>query len=558
MTDKKKKGLRAYALDALRGIAILLMILSGSVPFQNRFAITDVTIENIQSEDNVPQRVIDSLKPLKGVEFGKYALKSTLQKKLTKSDFEKYQFVIYKHTPVDDISLPGWMYHAQVHPPANFFNPKRPGITWVDLVFPFFLFAMGTAFPFAISRRMQRGEPKWKLVLQTIKRGLILAWFAIYLWHIKPWAISSSPDTGTYLFSILGFLLLFPMYLRFPKQWNLSAKVKGLIRFAGYAFGVILILNLYYPENGLEPGFSGIIDWLHSIVRKSDIIILVLANVAVFGTIIWIYTKDNILLRLGILGILLALRLTAGVPGSWNQWLWSATPFGWLYQMEFLKYLFIVIPGTVIGDYILKWMNNPAAVNESITPKGNSRMLSILSLMIVFIMFNLIGLYARYLVTTLLVNIVLCAAGFIFLRNAESPTEKLLKTLFQWGAYWLILGLCFEAFEGGIKKDHATFSYFFITTGLAIFTYIGLSVVIDYYKMPRSCKLLIQNGQNPMVAYIIGATFITPVLVLTSLNEVLNYLLITPWLGFIKGVIFTTFVALLTALFTKYKLFWKT
>jgi predicted acyltransferase len=37
--------------------------------------------------------------------------------------------------------LPGWMYHAQVPPPKHVFDPTHPGITWVDLVFPFFLFS---------------------------------------------------------------------------------------------------------------------------------------------------------------------------------------------------------------------------------------------------------------------------------------------------------------------------------------------------------------------------------------------------------------------------------
>ena len=45
--------------------------------------------------------------------------------------------------------LPAWMFHAQTPPPTYAFNPDVPGITWVDLVFPFFLFAMGAAFPFA-------------------------------------------------------------------------------------------------------------------------------------------------------------------------------------------------------------------------------------------------------------------------------------------------------------------------------------------------------------------------------------------------------------------------
>ena len=39
-------------------------------------------------------------------------------------------------------SLPGWMYHAQTPPPDRAFDASLSGITWVDLVFPFFLLAM--------------------------------------------------------------------------------------------------------------------------------------------------------------------------------------------------------------------------------------------------------------------------------------------------------------------------------------------------------------------------------------------------------------------------------
>jgi len=34
--------------------------------------------------------------------------------------------------------MPAWMFHAQTPPPMHIFNPNLPGITWVDLVFPFF------------------------------------------------------------------------------------------------------------------------------------------------------------------------------------------------------------------------------------------------------------------------------------------------------------------------------------------------------------------------------------------------------------------------------------
>ena len=66
--------------------------------------------------------------------------------------------------------LPGWMYHAQTPPPDHAFNPTVPGLTWVDLVFPFFLFAMGAAFPFSIKRKIEKGETKKKAILEGFKR----------------------------------------------------------------------------------------------------------------------------------------------------------------------------------------------------------------------------------------------------------------------------------------------------------------------------------------------------------------------------------------------------
>ncbi|MBV6647244.1 MAG: DUF5009 domain-containing protein, partial [Cyclobacteriaceae bacterium] len=71
---------RIQALDALRGIAILMMILSGVVPYTG---------------------------------------------------------------------LPAWMYHAQLPPPDRAFDPALPGLTWVDLVFPIFIFTLGAAIPLA-------------------------------------------------------------------------------------------------------------------------------------------------------------------------------------------------------------------------------------------------------------------------------------------------------------------------------------------------------------------------------------------------------------------------
>ncbi len=466
---------RADALDAFRGLAILGMILSGSIPFNDM--------------------------------------------------------------------LPGWMYHAQVPPPHHVFNPDLPGITWVDLVFPFFLFALGAAIPLALSKKLERGMPLWKACAQALLRGVILLFFAIYIQHIKPFSILSNPDTKTWLLSLTGYVLLFPMLLRLPA--TIRSYFKIAVKAAGFIGAGVLLLSLSY--NGKS--FS---------LNRSDIIIIVLANVAFFGTLVWLFTRNNIVLRIGLMGFLIALRLSHAVPGSWTQWLWDATPAVWAYKLYYLQYLFIVIPGTIAGDSILRWMksSNDDAVD---LPADYKLRLSIAALLLfIFIPLNLAGLYVRAVTTTVIADILLCLVGYQLFRVAHTSADRLYKALFNWGTYWLLLGLCFEAFEGGIKKDHPTLSYYFVTAGLASFTYIFFSIIIDYFKQRKLFALLIHNGQNPMVAYISGSNFVMPILALTSLNVLLNKLVINAWLGFTKGFIFTLLVALVTAFCTKKKLFWRT
>ena len=99
--------------------------------------------------------------------------------------------------------LPGWMSHAQTPPPDHIFNPSLPGITWVDLVFPFFLFAMGAAFPFSIGKRAEKGDSKLKLVYEAVKRGVQLTFFAIFIQHFYPYVLSS-PQVHAHSFENAG------------------------------------------------------------------------------------------------------------------------------------------------------------------------------------------------------------------------------------------------------------------------------------------------------------------------------------------------------------------
>lgn len=465
---------RAFALDALRGFAILTMILSSRIPWG---------------------------------------------------------------------TLPGWMYHAQNPPPTHAFNAAIPGITWVDLVFPFFLFAMGAAFPFALSKRVQQKIPKWKIVYSIFQRGLLLAGFAIYIQHIRPHIINPQPTIETYLIALFGFVILFPVFMTLPKSLNNNVKIG--IRILGYASVFLFLYFIKYPDGSR---FS---------LYRSDIIILVLANVAVFGSLIWLFTRENLLLRLGLLGILIAMRLSQPVEGEWVHWLWNEVQIPWLFKLFYLQYLFIVIPGTIVGDIILKWMQTPSENSNENSGWSPLHLWNIVLIMVMINLVILIGYYARVVTETTLITIIFCSIGWWLLSKPLNETERMFKLLFQWGCYWLILGMFFEAYEGGIQKGRATVSYYFVTTALGIFVLIAFSVIIDALKKQKLLQLMIDNGQNPMIAYAGGTNLLTPLLGLTYSEPLLQSLAVNNWLGVLKGIFVTYLLALMVKVFTKKKIFWR-
>ena len=87
-------------------------------------------------------------------------------------------------------ALPAWLFHAQVPPPDFTFDPSLPGITWVDLVFPFFLFSMGAAFPFSLGRKLDRGVRPAAIVGGILRRGVLLAFFAVALGNLSMWRLN--------------------------------------------------------------------------------------------------------------------------------------------------------------------------------------------------------------------------------------------------------------------------------------------------------------------------------------------------------------------------------
>lgn len=407
--------------------------------------------------------------------------------------------------------LPAWMYHAQLPPPTNAFNPAVAGITWVDLVFPMFLFAMGVAIPLALMRRLNDpAQTALKIHGNLLKRGLFLAGFAIFLQHVRPYTMNASPDAATWMLSLAGFATLWLIY---GKAYN------KLLMALGLGLGALILFI------GL-PAYTNIV----VSVTRSDIILLVLANMAFYGGVAWYWTRNSVLARIGVMVAVTGFILIH--PSG------SGSPIPWLTNFIFLKYLLIVLPGTILGDWLVRTGGTHAVTGR----------LALSGLLVTLI--SVIGLHQR---VTLWAGIAV-AAILVWQWIGEPERHPILP----WAIGWLVLGFVLEPFQGGIHKDPSTFSYYFVTSGLTLFLWFGWVWMEQYQVLNRLRAVVEDCGRNPMVAYVAFMNLLLPVLSLTGLAGWITALTSSPWLGVLRGASYTAVVAWLTAITSRRGWLWKT
>ena len=592
--------------------------------------------------------------------------------------------------------LPRWMYHAQVPPPDHVFDPTIYGITWVDIIFPFFLFSMGAAIPLSLGRQHAKGESIMKLTWKTVQRWVKLTFFAIFIIHAFPFMLGYEQEWMRYAMPIFFFILLCLMFM--PNPFGLSPYKARAITWSAYLVAVGFML--------LQPYAGGAPFRL----TDSDCIMLILANVSLTGSIIYLLTIGHPLRRLALLPFLVALFMAAHTANSWPALLIHTSWLPWLYLPAYQVYLLIIIPGTVAGEWIAQWLEKMKAndtskglvdnyqkkneaVLENVNPlkggrgavlenwnkvkndekvvlengnplkggrgavlengngvkndekvvlenenkvrtrseemkdKENALALPVAFLSLALIVVNVVLLFGRHLVANLVATMVLTALTAWLLRSRReagttgveaakqraasrdassqnaakqevsnreassqeaaerevssreassqeaakqevynqktssipaSPTLHFWQRLSSAGAYLLLLGLCLESYEGGIRKDDVTLSYLFVTCGLAFYALLLLTVVCDHWHVRWLCAPLEMVGKNPMVAYVSASMVIIPVLILTHLYPYIDALSSQPLTGFLKGVLLTTLCMALTAWFTHKRWFWKT
>ena len=425
--------------------------------------------------------------------------------------------------------LPAWMFHAQTPPPTYAFNPDVPGITWVDLVFPFFLFTMGAAFPLAMRKRLENGASRWSVTGSLFRRWLTLTIFAIVLGNAYMIGTSTRPNIVKGIFNVVLWGVMFMSLVRLKDE-----KKCRLVNNAGM-FLLIVMAVLGVDYMGLK-----LSRW------SSDIIIMILANVAFFGGLLWMFTKDSIRLRWLVLLFIIAIKALSSYTPQVLDWIPSMGSIGWFFSWGYLQYLIIALAGSIVGDKLLEH----SRFGETVSIDRYHIVAGAVALVAMLV--QLWGLFTRHILADFIISAVL---GLVFVA-LTFKRRNIVSWLGYFGFAFMLVGIIFDPIDGGITKDYCNLSYMITTTGMTALT--GAFVLALELKWQIKGRGLSGCGQNPMLAYGV-TTFVTgPILAMIGIGPWLDAISAgSPFWGVVRGLVYTLLMVAITCFFTKKKLFWR-
>lgn len=404
-----------------------------------------------------------------------------------------------------------WMYHAQEPPPAHDLTPTVYGISWVDLVFPVFLFSLGAAIP------LSRSQSAW---WRPFVRYASLVAFAIAVHSLRPFTVRPEPTLEDWKLALLSFAAIVMAWARFPK--NTAEPIVWMVRSAG-VFLVIAELASFQYRDG--KGFQ---------VYRNDIILLVLANVALLcglvhqGVSIFLERNPHVRrasagwLLLPIWGIILGLFAGQGVS-PFIASIFNASPYPDLFRGELTKYMLVGLPGMAVGYVLSDQESEPQ-------PWAGLFWLILGALAAACVYWN-DKPWAWQLAIPLVAALGLAALD----------RRPLFGPIWWLGTVGIGLGLFASLAFEGMRKDPGTSAYLLATPGLAALFLGGLTCLRPGNGLLR---FLGDVGANPMLGYVAITHLVPAAIRLTGLYD---------WFGELKpdltqGVLFACFQTLLVAL----------
>ena len=191
-------------------------------------------------------------------------------------------------------NIPGWAKHMPAH---------EDGYTFVDVVFPAFLFIVGVAIPLALHKRMARGESVLLLLQRVFVRSASLLFVGVIMVNSSSFAADATGMSKClwFLLAMLAVVLLWNIYpADAPKQRKrlyLVLRMVAVLALAGLLF-------VFRGKNGAGQvvwlqhswwGILGLIGWAYLVCCLAYLVFRgsSVALMGVLGFLIALYIGDK-------------------------------------------------------------------------------------------------------------------------------------------------------------------------------------------------------------------------------------------------------------------------
>ena len=421
--------------------------------------------------------------------------------------------------------MPGWMYHVQNPPPAHDLDMSVPGIGWVDMVFPIFIFCMGASIPFA--------KPSVKGVFARFGMLWLFSYLYVFIISSNPWV------------TLAGFAALFPLYMVFKNPPRFAGREVPVA--AIRVVGVLLVAAVIWVNHHF---FAEVLS-----VQRRGIIIFLLAFLYLFGSLIWLYTQQKKRLRWVIWLAILAFTIITQQLG-WPTTTYANPAIRWWFNVEYFYFLLLLVPSTFVGEMIKEKAGDSGELEQKDAPVVPARSKWLLAaLCFVLVAWLLYAFYMQlYWWNVGLSGIILLG----ILAYAKKVVPQWLPVL-RVAAFMVYAGVLLEPYGGGIKKVPCTIQYCFAAGGMAMLLLYVAERICCGFRNGFITKVFEGAGKNPLMSYIAFNCMVLPLMELSGL--IYLYRMAYPqgvhWAGFLRSVFVVLLTMWIVGLFTRKKIFWK-
>lgn len=177
--------------------------------------------------------------------------------------------------------IPNWLKHQPAEADALGFS---------DIIFPIFLFVVGLSIPFALSRRIERGDSPQSILRHIGERSFALLLMGFFMVNLE-YMPGEYTFAGRYFWQIAMIVAFILIWNAYPQN-SFSNTVAKLLQGLGY--GILLGLALIYrgpgePVSWMQPywwGILGLIGWSYLICALAY---LALGKRLSYITMAWIF-----------------------------------------------------------------------------------------------------------------------------------------------------------------------------------------------------------------------------------------------------------------------------